>query len=73
MNPPEKTLKRTLKVYSRFIIPTYGKAATLPEIRLMGKWLEKWGFKVGNNISVMKTQGGMLITNLNQPPIHIIL
>jgi len=73
MNTSEKTPKRTLKVYSRFIIPSFGKAVLLPEIRLTGNWLRKWGFECGTTINVIKTEGGIIIRSSTQSPpvIHL--
>lgn len=69
MENEKKDQIRTLKVYSRFIIPTFGRAIILPEIRLTGKWLEKWGIKSGEQIKVIKTECGIYIrSGKNAPP-----
>jgi len=64
---------RTLKVYSRFIIPSFGRARILPEIRLTGKWLEKWGIKSGEEIKVIKTECGIYIRRDKIEPPQIVL
>ncbi|HRD40331.1 MAG TPA: hypothetical protein PLC65_17010 [Bacteroidia bacterium] len=70
MENEKKDQIRTLKVYSRFIIPSFGRARILPEIRLTGKWLEKWGINSGEEIKVIKVEGGIYIRyGTQEPPI----
>ncbi len=40
---------RKQKIYTKFRTRTYDNT-TIPEIRLEGKWLEKFGFKQGQQI-----------------------
>lgn len=42
---------RKLKIYTKFRNRTYDNT-TIPEIRLEGKWLEKFGFKQGQQIVI---------------------
>ncbi|HWY11361.1 MAG TPA: SymE family type I addiction module toxin [Bacteroidia bacterium] len=64
--------KRNLKVYGKYVRQFNG-AKLKPEIRLTGKWLEKWGFKTGNLISVSNVDNGVIIvrTTNHQPVIHL--
>lgn len=54
--------KRHLKVYTR-MWPKGNGFQPLPEIRLMGKWLEKNGFKCGQHIQVIDGQNRLIIIN----------
>lgn len=57
-----ETKRRHLKVYSR-MWPKGRGFQQLPEIRLMGKWLERSGFKSGQDISVYLMQHKLVITS----------
>lgn len=52
---------RCLKVYARYNNPSFKKSSILPEIRLKGLWLKKWGFACGTEINVIKTEYGIMI------------
>ena len=60
-NTPVKHL-RQLKVYQKSSQRAY-KYVSLPEIRLMGKWLQKAGFKCGQNVRVLHQKNRIVITN----------
>lgn len=59
---PSRRNIRTLKVYYHWRRIGWGYRF-LPEIRLMGKWLEKIGFKCGQTITVIESENRMLIIN----------
>lgn len=73
MNTTKTNQRRTLKVYSRLIIPPYGKAVKFPEIRLMGNWLRLWGFECGTNIIVTRTDSAIIIRrhSINTPTVQL--
>ena len=52
---------RTLKIYTRHRHRTWDYT-TVPEIRLEGRWLEKLGFKEGDQVQVKKQQNKITIT-----------
>ena len=54
--------KRPLKVYYKCTFTARGYIK-IPEIRLVGKWLEKIGFKCGQTITVIESENRMLIIN----------
>lgn len=64
---------RSLKVYSRYSNPSFKKSSILPEIRLKGLWLKKWGFACGTEIDVVKTEYGIIIKDKNQKAPVIVL
>ena len=64
---------RSLKVYSRYNNPYFKENSILPEIRLKGLWLKKWGFDCGNEIHIIKTEYGIIIRDKNQKPPTIVL
>lgn len=51
-------------MYTKYVKP-YKYNSINPEIRLMGKWLEKWGFKCGNEIIVRNINKGIIIIKGN--------
>ncbi len=53
---------RILKVYKKFRRLRWGKNTTVPEIRLEGRWLEKLGFKQGNEILIEQKKHKLIIT-----------
>jgi toxic protein SymE len=53
---------RKLKVYSKYQARAYGKAATIPEIRLLGKWLDRLGFKEGQMVTIDQKKNKLIIT-----------
>lgn len=54
---------RLLKVYYKFRINLYG-TKIVPEIRLCGQWLEKFGFKDGDDIEVSIVRNRIKIRRL---------
>jgi toxic protein SymE len=52
---------RILKIYSKFRYRTWDNT-TVPEIRIEGKWLEKLGFKQGNEILIEQKKNKLIIT-----------
>lgn len=58
---PAEIGKRQLKVYSR-MRPKGSAYQQLPEIRIMGKWLEKIGFKCGDSITLIQSENRIVIT-----------
>ena len=51
--------ERTLKVYSGF-----GSMSDEPRIQLMGKWVRKLGFKVGDLIRLKVEKNTIIIKNM---------
>lgn len=62
----DKTDKRTLKVYTKYAFPTFKSPSILPEIRLKGNWLSKWGYNCGDSVSVTKVGHSILIRHGNK-------
>lgn len=60
-NQPQKDQRR-LKVYKKYT-RFAGGHHQVPEIRLLGKWLEKIGFKCGQEISVIQYDNTLIISN----------
>lgn len=52
---------RVLKIYSKFRYRTWDNT-TVPEIRLEGKWLERLGFKSGNEVEIEQKKNKLIIT-----------
>ena len=48
---------RTIKIYDKYT--TRGKD---PEIRLTGKWLEAFGFKIGHHVEIATRKNKLTIT-----------
>ncbi len=68
-----KNTVRSLKVYARFNDTPSKINEKIPEIRLKGNWLKKWGFDSGKNIKVLKTEYGIIISNNDAfPPIVVL-
>ncbi len=55
--------QRNLKVYGRYFANEGQKLKIKPEIRLIGNWVEQWGFKNGSKITVRNLEDGILIIN----------
>ena len=53
---------RTLKVYSKSQERAYRRYTKIPEIRLMGKWLSKLGFREGMSIKIEEQDQKIIIT-----------
>jgi toxic protein SymE len=51
---------RRQKIYSKYRSRTHDNI-TIPEIRLEGKWLEKLGFKEGQQIIIQQEQNKLTI------------
>lgn len=64
---PTKT-ERQLKVYYRYGNIPHLENSILPEIKLKGVWLKEWGFDIGTEIIVSKTQYGLTIIKKNEYP-----
>lgn len=64
---------RTLKVYTKLIIPQFAKVSIMPEIRMTGNWLKDWGFNCGNEIKVVKTKIGLLVINKDDSVPTVVL
>lgn len=58
--------QRELKVYSKYAFQAFKSPSILPEIRLKGNWLSKWGYNCGDVISVIKVGDSILIRNGNK-------
>ena len=52
---------RVLKIYSKFRYRTWDNT-TVPVIRLEGKWLERLGFKSGNEVEIELKKNKLIIT-----------
>lgn len=55
------TKMRNLRVYDHCSPRKYSQGCFVPYIRLRGKWLEKAGFEIGDNIRITVTENGLLI------------
>lgn len=53
--------KRPLKVYHKCTLTARGYIK-IPEIRLVGKWLQKIGFNCGQKITVFESENKIIIT-----------
>jgi toxic protein SymE len=62
--------KRQLKIYQKSIQRGKGYIP-IPEIRLMGKWLQKEGFNCGQEIRVLHQKNRIIITNSEKIIIHL--
>ncbi|MET0465836.1 MAG: SymE family type I addiction module toxin [Chitinophagaceae bacterium] len=58
--PDKETTSRTLKV-QQLIRSTRWDHTKVPEIRLSGAWLEKFGFYSGQHIEVYTMQGKLVL------------
>lgn len=54
---------RTLTVYRKYVERFIKGFIPVPEIRLMGKWMEKIGFKYGNKVAVIYQKDKVIIIN----------
>jgi hypothetical protein len=55
-------LIRTLGVYRKTLIYYLpSRQLDVPEIRLTGNWLKKWGFGIGDKVTVSKISEGVMI------------
>lgn len=52
---------RSLKIYRKYQTRKY-RGTTIPQIRLEGKWLEKFGFKEGQMINIKPMKNKLIIT-----------
>ena len=55
-------LQRTLTIHKRLInyyLPN--RTLIVPEIRLKGSWLEKWGFNCGDKITATKVDNEFIL------------
>lgn len=52
---------RKLKIYKKCRMRTWD-TTSVPEIRIQGKWLEKLGFKQGDDINVLQQPNKLTIT-----------
>lgn len=52
---------RKLKIQSKFRLRRYDNA-TVPEIRLEGKWLQEVGFKEGEHVKIWVERNKLTIT-----------
>lgn len=57
--------KRKVKVYARFQNAQH-KIVVVPEIRLTGKWLERFGFEFGKFVEVNCEQNKITITLVDE-------
>jgi hypothetical protein len=58
---------RELKVYTKYYQPFYKKQEIVPEIRLKGVWLSKWGYNCGDLVKITRLENSIIIQNLNSP------
>jgi hypothetical protein len=63
--PKDKKTRRIRKVYYAFYDHAYGPPH--PVIRLGGRYLERFGFKVGDSIDVRLDLGCIVITKVRGP------
>jgi hypothetical protein len=56
---------RNLAIDCHYYDLAYHHYGTCPKIRLNGKWLEKWGFKIGGRVNII-TLPGLLILSPDQ-------
>ena len=56
---------RKLKIYHSF---RSGDKHAVPEVRLIGQWLERSGFKIGEEIQVIVKDQEILIRPLTEKP-----
>lgn len=59
--------QRELKVYTKYAFSKFGEPSVLPEIRLRGQWVLKWGFNCGNRVKIFKNDDSIIIKNLVSP------
>ena len=57
----KEKLPRSLTIHLKYQSRRYG-FAKVPEIRLVGKWLEKMGFQHGRKVTVSQTGDQLVIT-----------
>ncbi len=57
---------RTLKIHP-LIRVNRREDITVPEIRLSGAWLEKFGFHHGHRVEVKMTEGMLVLTPVTDP------
>jgi toxic protein SymE len=62
----EKQQTKTIKLQSKWRTLAWGNQKIVPELRINGKWLEKLGFKAGEQVQITIKQNHKTITEFTK-------
>ncbi|MET0391757.1 MAG: SymE family type I addiction module toxin [Chitinophagaceae bacterium] len=69
--PHKTSVRRQLKVYSKYQERMYQRHVICPEIRLCGQWLGQMGFRCGRSVTVQPGPGCLIITLKGRKPVPL--